>query len=93
MQQRYGRKAHNMRTRYFGWEYVFEHICQRCDGDGFWSGDDATLADEFRVSEDEAHAALSDVCDRGHVEKLVPGKFAIVRWRERDDPGEEESAS
>jgi hypothetical protein len=84
------RKAHKMRTRYFGWEYVFEHICQRCDRDGLWEGDDASLAEEFRVSEDEAHCALGDLADQGLIETLYPGKFAIVKWRERDDPSGEE---
>jgi predicted transcriptional regulator of viral defense system len=53
----------------------------------------STVAAEFNVSEDECHATLSELCDRGFIEKLVPGKFAIVNWPERDDPGEEESAS
>jgi hypothetical protein len=80
-----------MRTKYCDQESVFAHIWDNADADGLWDGDDATLAAEFRVSEDESHAALSELCDRGHVEKLYPGKFAIVKWRERDDPGEEES--
>jgi predicted transcriptional regulator of viral defense system len=81
-----------MRTRYFGWEYVFEHICQHCDRDGIWSGDDATLADEFRVSEDEAHEMLSDLANRGLIEHLCPGTYAITKWRERYEPAEDELA-
>ena len=81
-----------MRTRYFGWEYIFEHICQRCDRDGLWTGDASTLAAAFNVGEDEAYAALSELCDRGHVERLPPGTYAITKWRERDDPGEDELA-
>jgi hypothetical protein len=41
------------------------------------------------VSEDEAHEALRDLCDRKLIETLVPGKFAIVKWRERDVAEEE----
>jgi hypothetical protein len=33
---------------------------------------------------------LGELCDRGNFEKLVPGKYATVRWRERDEPDEEE---
>ena len=50
------------------------------------------MAADFHVSEVEAHEMLSDLAHRGLIEKLVPGKFAIVRWRERDDPGEDELA-
>jgi hypothetical protein len=79
-----------MRKKYCDQESVFAHIWDNADADGLWDGDDETLAAEFRVTEDEAHAALSELCDRGHVEKLYPGKFAIVKWPERDEPGEEE---
>jgi hypothetical protein len=79
-----------MKKRYFGWEYVFEFIWNDADEDGIWTGDATTLAAAFHVTEDEAHDTLSELCDRGLIEKLLPGKFAIVKWRERDDPGEEE---
>ena len=79
-----------MRTRYFGWERVFEHIWQHCNHDGIWIGNDETLAAEFHVSEDEAYDVLSELCGRGLIEMLVPGTFAITKWPERDDPGEEE---
>src|SRR5436305_12067425 len=69
-----GRKAHNMRTRYFGWEYVFEHIWQHCNRDGLWDGDAASVAADFQVSEDEADDMLCDLADQGLIEKLVPGK-------------------
>src|ERR1700722_19016354 len=32
---------------------------------------------------------LSELCDRGHVERLVPGKYAIAKWRERDEPADD----
>jgi len=79
-----------MRTRYFGWEYVFEHIWNNADRDGLWDGSATTLAAEFRVSEDESYDVLSELCGRGLIEKLVPGTFAITKWRERDEPGEKE---
>lgn len=79
-----------MRKKYCDQESVFAHIWDNADADGLWDGDDATLAAEFRVTEDDAHAALSELCDRGHVEKLYPGKHAIVKWPERDEPAEEE---
>ena len=79
-----------MRKKYFDWEYVFKHIWQNCDGEGLWRCDDATLAEEFGVSEDEAHTMLADLSERGLIEKLFPGTFAIVKWRERDWPEEEE---
>jgi predicted transcriptional regulator of viral defense system len=57
-----------------------------------WDDDGSTVATEFSVSEDKAHEMLSDLADRGLIEKLVPGKYAIMKWRERDDPVEEELA-
>jgi hypothetical protein len=81
-----------MRKKYFDWEYVFGFICQHADADGIWDGDAASVAEEFHVSEDESHEVLSDLADRGLIEPLFPAKYAIVKWREPDDPGEEESA-
>jgi hypothetical protein len=83
-------RPHNMKRRYFDWEYVFDFIWQHCDGDGLWDGDAASVAAEFHVPEDEAHEVLSDLTDRGLIEPLLPGKFAIANWRERDHSGEEE---
>src|SRR6266536_6502397 len=79
-----------MRTRYLGLEYVFEHICQPCGRDGLWGGDAQSVAADFHVSGDEANEMLSDLADRGLIEKLVPGTFAVVKWPERDEPGEEQ---
>jgi hypothetical protein len=79
-----------MRTRYFGWEYVFEHICQHCDNDGLWDEDAASVAANFHVSEDQADETLSDLADRGLIEKLFPGTYAITKWQERHDADEEE---
>ena len=89
MQQRSERKAHTMRRKYFAEEYVFEFIWQHCDNDGLWDGDAETLAAKFNVSEDEDYDALSELCDRGHVERLVPGAYAITEWRERDEPADD----
>ena len=46
-----------MRKKYFDRKYVYEFIWNSADGDGIWAGDDATLAEKFHVSEDEAHEA------------------------------------
>jgi hypothetical protein len=89
LQQRSGRKALTRRTRYFGWEYVFEHICQHCDCDGIWSGDGATVAAEFSVTEDEAHEVLVELCDRGLIESVFSGTYAITEWRDRDESADD----
>jgi hypothetical protein len=88
-----GEKPTNMRKKYFDWEYVFEFVWKNADRDGMWDGNASTVAAEFGVSEPEAHSALDDLADRGLIEKLSQGNHAIVKWRERDDPGKEESAS
>jgi hypothetical protein len=74
--------------KHFSFEEVFEYIWQHCDSEGLWNGDDATLAEEFHVSEDEAHTMLGDLSDRLLIEKVYEGRYAIVKWRERDDPAE-----
>ena len=77
-----------MRKKYCNQESVFAHIWENADRDGMWTGNGTSLAAEFAVSEDEAYEALSELCDRGLIEALVPGTFAIANWRERDEPGE-----
>jgi hypothetical protein len=85
------REAMFMRkTRYCDQETVFAHIWDRADPQGLWEGDASTLALAFGTTEDEAHQALSDLCDHGLIESLLPRKYAIVRWQEREDPGDEE---
>jgi transcription initiation factor IIE alpha subunit len=79
-----------MKKIYFDWEYVFEHICKRADADGLWDGNDDSIAVSFGVTENEAREMLSALSDQGLIEELYPGKYAIVKWRERDDPGEED---
>jgi hypothetical protein len=76
--------------KYFGFEQAFEHIWNNADPSGIWVGDDATVAGEFGVTEDEAHEMLSDLADRRLIEKLFPGTYAITEWREQDASGEEE---
>jgi predicted transcriptional regulator of viral defense system len=68
---------------------VFAHILNNADRDGLWTGNASTVAAEFNVSEDEAYDALGELCDRGHVEKLVPGTYAISEWPERDEPADD----
>jgi hypothetical protein len=79
-----------MKKNCFCEEKVFAHIWDNADRDGLWTGDASTVAAAFNVSEDESHEMLGQLCDGHHVEKLVPGKYAIVKWRERDDPSGEE---
>jgi len=79
-----------MRKKYCDQESVFEHIWRNVDRDGLWDGSATTLAEKFRVSEDEMHEVLGELCDGRHVEKLVPGKYMIVKWREPDDDDEED---
>jgi hypothetical protein len=81
-----------MRKKYFDWEYVFEFIWKNADRDGVWDGDDA-VAGEFGVTEDEAHEVLGELCDRGLIQKLYAGTYAISEWRGWDEAAEEESAS
>jgi hypothetical protein len=79
-----------MRSKYFGEDQAFEFVWKNCDADGLWNGNAETLARKFNVSADEAYETLGALCDRGLIEKLVPGKYAVVKWHEGDDPGEEE---
>ena len=37
----------------------------------------------------DAYDALSELCDRGNVERLVPGTYAITEWRKRDEPADD----
>jgi len=76
-----------MKKKTFDWESVFAHIWNGADRDGLWSGDEGTLAAEFGVSPDEAYSALSELCDRGLLEKVYKGTYAITKWHEPDDPG------
>lgn len=78
-----------MRKRYCDWERVFEHIHLHCDHNGIWNGTAETLAAEFHVTPDEAYDVLSELCGRGLIEMLAPGRFAITKWREKDGPEEE----
>jgi hypothetical protein len=78
-----------MRNKCCNPESVFRHIWEYAD-DGVWNGDASTIATEFNVGEDEASAVLSEICDEGQIENVYPGTYAITKWRERDDAGEEE---
>jgi hypothetical protein len=78
-----------MRKKYFDWEYVFEFVGRNADRDGLWTGDAATIAAKFGVTENEAHDVLREICDGGHIEQVYPGTYAITEWRERDESGEE----
>jgi hypothetical protein len=78
-----------MKKKYCDQESVLGFIWKHVD-DGMWSGGTASVAAEFGLTEDEAYSALSELCDRGLIEKVYEGRYAIVKWRERDDPGAEE---
>jgi hypothetical protein len=79
-----------MRKKYFGEEAVFAFVWDTADADGMWEGDDATIAAEFGVTDDEAYSVLSELCDRNRVQKLGGAKYIITRWRDRDERAEEE---
>jgi hypothetical protein len=73
--------------KHFDWESVFAHIWRHCDPDGIWNGSAELLAEKFGVSKDEAQAMLDQLCDRGLLEHVYQGTYAIAKWHERDDPG------
>jgi hypothetical protein len=75
------------RKKYFGWEQVFESIWRNSDSDGIWKGDAASLAQDFRVSEETAESVLEELCDRRLIERIA-GTYFIANWRERDEPVE-----
>ena len=77
------------RIKHFGWQQAFESIWNDADRDGKWNGDSARLAQEFRVSEETAESVLEELCDRRLIEKLYDRTYFIVKWRERDEPVEE----
>ena len=79
-----------MKKKYFCEETVFEFIWNRADADGLWDENDASIAEAFGVSEHDAYTALSELCDRGLIQKLEVAKFIITEWRERVEPTEEE---
>jgi hypothetical protein len=82
-----------MRMKYFGFEQAFEHIWNNADPDGLWDGDASTVAAKFGVSEDEAHATLTELCDRNLIQRVGRREYIIVSWPERDEQGEEELLS
>jgi hypothetical protein len=73
------------RKKYFGSEQAYEFIYQNADHDGIWHGDATELAEEFDSTENDAHSALSDLCERRMIQKVYKQTFVIVNWRERDD--------
>jgi hypothetical protein len=74
------------KNKYCDHETVFEHIWDHADGEGLWEGGAASIAADFGATEDVADDALGELCDRGMIEQLYRGKFAIVKWLEKDDP-------
>jgi hypothetical protein len=75
--------------RHFCEEYVFGFIWEHADRDGIWDGDDATIAAEFSVLEDEAYDTLSDLTDRDRIQRIGTVRYIVTRWREREELGGE----
>jgi hypothetical protein len=74
------------RNKYFDVSRAFEFIWRNADREGIWIGDAVSLEAEFHVSEDAADSVLNELCDRHIIEKVYPGTYIIVKWRERDAP-------
>jgi hypothetical protein len=79
-----------MRKKLFCEEDVFGFIWENADHEGMWDGDAAILAEEFHVTEDAAYRVISELTDRNRIQRIGDATYIITRWRERDDPGEEE---
>jgi hypothetical protein len=79
-----------MRKKYFDHESAFAHIWNNADDDGIWAGNAKKLAAKFRVKEDESHDMLSELCDRGLIERVGTETYIVSRWREGDDLGDKE---
>jgi hypothetical protein len=80
-----------MWKKYCDQESVFAHIWDNADRDGLWTGDASTVAAEFNVSEDEAYATLSELCDRDRIQRVGNSTYIVTRWPERDEPAEEQA--
>jgi hypothetical protein len=83
-------KGRIMKRKYFDEESVFRFVWEHADDGGMWSGDASSIAAAFNVGEDEAHEVLSKISDRRLIERVYEDRYAIVKWREREEPGEEE---
>jgi hypothetical protein len=79
-----------MRKKHFREEDLFGYIWEHAGGDGIWDGSAATIAAEFGVTEDEAYATLSELCDRGRIQRIGTAKYIVTKWRDREELGEEE---
>jgi hypothetical protein len=79
-----------MKKKYFCEETMFEFIWNGADRDGMWDGNNASIAVAFGISEHDAYATLSELCDRGLIQQLEPAKFIITEWQERENIDEEE---
>jgi hypothetical protein len=79
-----------MRKKCFREEDVFGFIWEHADEEGMWAGDCATVAQEFGVSDDQAYGVLSEMCDRNRIQRVGEKTYIVTRWRERDDPADDE---
>ena len=90
-QRRPAKEGITVKKRYFSEECVFAHIWNDADPDGLWDGDACTIADHFRVSEEEAQAALSALCDRDFIQRVGRRDYVITRWPDREKLAGEEA--
>jgi hypothetical protein len=81
-----------MKKKCFREEEVFGFVWEHADREGMWNGDSATVAEEFAVSDDEAYAVLSELCDRDRIQRIGQKTYIITRWREGDEATAEELA-
>jgi hypothetical protein len=79
-----------MRKKYCSKEEVFKFIWDNCDHDGMWSGDIASIAAKFHVSEDTAHAVLGELSDLKLIERVYPNVYAITKWLDPESDDEED---
>jgi predicted transcriptional regulator of viral defense system len=79
-----------MKKKCFDWESVFAFVWNGADEDGLWTVDAAAVARKFGVSEEEVHDMLSDLCDRGLIQRVGTRDFIIMKWPETDRPDAEE---
>ena len=78
------------KKKHFGEEILYEFIWNNADKDGLWAGNATTVAQKFGVTADEVHDMLSDLCDRGLIQRVGSRDYIIMKWPERDRPDAEE---
>jgi predicted transcriptional regulator of viral defense system len=82
-----------MRKKICDEESVFARIWDNADADGLWTGDAESVAAKFNVTKDAAYDALTELCDRGRIQRVGSATYIVTKWPERDEPDEEELSS